>query len=76
MKVEDSAGREVAAFERRFDIPGMRDGDKERGETGYLAWDGRDRAGAAVPRGAYLWRIEFRFGAGRSVRFRADIRLE
>lgn len=76
IRIEDSLGAPVRAFERYFDIPGRQDGDKERGVIGYLAWDGKDAAGAAVPPGAYLWRIEFRFGAGRSVRFRADMRLE
>ena len=76
VRVEDSLGAPVRAFESHFDIPGRNDGDKERGAIGYLAWDGKDAAGAAVPPGAYLWRIEFRFGAGRSVRFRADMRLE
>lgn len=76
IRIEDSLGAPVRDLERYFDIPGRQDGDKERGAVGYLAWDGKDAGGAAVPPGAYLWRIEFRFGAGRSVRFRADMRLE
>lgn len=76
IRIEDSLGVPVRSLERYFDIPGRVDGDKERGVVGYLAWDGKDAAGAPVPPGAYLWKIEFRFGAGRSVRFRADMRLE
>jgi hypothetical protein len=76
IRIEDSLGAPVRALERYFDIPGRDDDDKERGVIGYLAWDGKDEAGADVPPGAYLWRLEFRFGAGRSVRYRADMRLE
>lgn len=76
VKVEDSTGKAVVAFTRRFDIPGRKDGDKERGELGYLAWDGKDAAGNAVPPGAYLWRIDFFFGSERSIRFRADMRID
>lgn len=74
--VEDSLGRPVRRLERHFDIPGREDGDKERGAVGYLAWDGRDEAGNPVSPGAYLWRLEFRFGAGRSLKVLADMRLE
>lgn len=76
VRVEDSLGRQVRSFERYFDIPGRQDGDKERGALGHIPWDGRDQAGDPVPKGAYLWRMDFRFGAGRSIRFRADMRLE
>lgn len=76
VKVEDSTGKAVAAFTRRFDIPGRQDGDKERGVVGYLAWDGKDAEGGPVPRGAYLWRIDFFFGSGQSIRFRADMRID
>jgi hypothetical protein len=75
-RIEDSLGAPVRILEWYFDIPGRMDGDKERGVIGYLAWDGKDEAGRAMPPGAYLWRLEFRFGAGQSVRFRADMRLE
>ncbi len=75
VRVEDTLGREVAAFRRFFDIPGREDGDKERGVIGYVAWDGRDAAGNPVPAGPYLWRLDFRFGEGRSVKFRAAMRL-
>jgi hypothetical protein len=76
IRIEDSLGAPVRALQYFFDIPGRKDGDKERGEIGYLPWDGRDASGRAVPPGAYLWRLEFRFGGGRSARFRADMRLE
>lgn len=75
-RIEDSLGAPVRTLEWYFDIPGRQDDDKERGAIGYLAWDGKDMAGTDVPPGAYLWRLEFRFGDGRSVRFRADMRLE
>lgn len=74
--VEDSLGGTVRSMTRHFDIPGRRDGDKDRAALGYLPWDGRDQAGERVAPGSYLWRLEFRFGAGRVLRFRADIRVE
>lgn len=75
VRVEDSLGRAVRGFQAYFDIPGRADGDKERGATGHIAWDGRDEAGDPVPAGDYLWRLDFRFGAGRSVKYRAVMRL-
>lgn len=76
VRVEDTLGREVAAFQRYFDIPLRQDGDKEDGVLGFIAWDGRDKSGTPVPAGRYLWRLDFRFGEDRSVKFRADMRLE
>jgi hypothetical protein len=71
----DSAGREVRGLDRRFRIHGRRDGEKDRGAVGYLGWDGRDERALPLPRGRYLWRLEFDFGGGRRQRFRADMGL-
>ena len=72
---EDSAGALVRGFDQYFKIFNRNDGDKDRGEPGYVTWDGLDDAGKAVPRLRYLWKMEFDYGAGNVLRRRADIKL-
>lgn len=74
--VQDTAGRTLRTLDRRFDIPGRTDEDKERGMVGYLAWDGRKDDGSGAGPGAYKWKLDFRFGGGRTLAVVADIRVE
>lgn len=69
--IEDSLGAPVRTLRARFAIANRRDGDKDRGAVGYLAWDGRDAGGTPAPPGEYLWRLAFDFGSGRALRWRA-----
>jgi hypothetical protein len=76
VRVEDSAAHVVRTFNRYFGIFNRQDGDKNRGEAGYVTWDGTDDQGRPVPLARYLWRMEFNFGAGHVRKVRADIRLD
>jgi hypothetical protein len=75
VRIEDTLGVEVDTLSRRFRIHGRQDGDKDRGVEGWIAWDGLDRSGDPLPPAPYLWRMEFDFGGGRILRYRADIVL-
>ena len=70
--VIDTARDTVRTFESRFAIFNRSDSEKNRGVVGSLSWDGKDDKGAAVPKGAYRWRMEFDFGAKRALIFRTD----
>ncbi|MEO7426361.1 MAG: hypothetical protein ABI036_14320 [Fibrobacteria bacterium] len=72
VRVVDSDSDTVRTFVTRFGIFNRTESEKNRGIVGFAAWDGRDDSGAAVPRGNYLWRMEFDFGAGRIRKFRAS----
>ena len=65
----------VRSFSTRFAIFNRSEDEKNRGVTGFAAWDGKDDAGRDVGPGRYLWRMEFDFGLGRTRRFRADIQI-
>jgi hypothetical protein len=75
VRVVDSSGDTVRSFASRFGIAFRSDAEKNRGVPGFVAWDGLDDRGAAVPKGRYLWRMLFDFGSGRLRKFRADILL-
>jgi hypothetical protein len=76
IQVKDTLGNLLRTLERRFDIPGRADGDKERGMVGYLAWDGLKGDGSPAGPGAYKWFMDFRFGGGRTLAVVADIRTD
>jgi len=63
----------VRTFSTRFSIFNRTEGEKNRGVSSYVAWDGKDDQGKALGPGRYLWRMEFDFGLGRLRRYRGDI---
>ncbi|MDB5102864.1 MAG: hypothetical protein JWP91_553 [Fibrobacteres bacterium] len=73
--VIDSAKDTVRTFDSRFGIFNRTEEEKNRGVVGYVSWDGKDDLGIPVPRGRYLWRMDFDFGSGRTRRFRAEFVL-
>jgi hypothetical protein len=75
VKVVGADSDTVRSFSTRFAIFNRSEDEKNRGVTGFAAWDGKDDAGRDVGPGRYLWRMEFDFGLGRTRRFRADIQI-
>jgi hypothetical protein len=72
VRVVDSDSDTVRTFVTRFGIFNRTESEKNRGIVGFAVWDGKDDSGVTVPRGNYLWRMEFDFGAGRIRKFRAS----
>ncbi len=75
VSVVSSDSDTVRAFATRFGIFNRSDAEKNRGVVGFVAWNGEDDKGAQVPRGEYLWRMEFDFGAGRIRKLRARFEI-
>jgi len=73
VRVVDADSDTVRTFSTRFSIFNRSEGDKNRGVSSYVAWDGRDDSGNDLGPGRYLWHMDFDFGLGRLRRFRADI---
>lgn len=73
VRVVDADSDTVRTFSTRFTIFNRSEGEKNRGVSSYVAWDGRDDGGKALGPGRYLWHMDFDFGLGRLRRFRADI---
>lgn len=70
VRVLDSNGAPVDSFVQAFAIWDRNDGDKDRGEVGYLVWKKKpDRP--EWPPGFYTWHIRFDFGEGRVIPLRA-----
>jgi hypothetical protein len=63
VSVLDLAGRVIRILDSRFAISDLRfgrGGIGQMGQTGRIAWDGRDGGGALVPGGFYAVRLELR----------------
>jgi len=73
VRVVDSDSDTVRTFSNRFAIFNRNEGDKNRGVSSFIGWDGKDDQGKPLGAGRYLWRMDFDFGLGRLRRFRADI---
>lgn len=73
VRVVDSDSDTVRTFSTRFAIFNRSEGEKNRGVSSYIGWDGKDDQGEPLGAGRYLWHMDFDFGLGRWRRFRADI---
>jgi hypothetical protein len=72
VQVTNSNGVVVDSFSQTFGIWNRKDGDKERGEVGYLVWTGH-QGDSVAPHGTYVWHIRFDFGQSRILPLRALI---
>jgi len=73
VRVVDADSDTVRTFSTRFSLFNRSEGEKNRGVSSYVAWDGKDDSGSELGPGRYLWHMDFDFGLGRLRRFRADI---
>lgn len=73
VRVVNADSDTVRTFSTRFTIFNRSEGEKNRGVSSYVAWDGKDDSGNDLGPGRYLWHMDFDFGLGRLRRFRADI---
>jgi hypothetical protein len=70
--VTNEAKDTVRTFDSRFAIFNRSEDEKNRGVVGYISWDGKGDDSALLPKGVYLWRMEFDYGKGRILKFRTD----
>lgn len=73
VRVVDADSDTVRTFSTRFSIFNRSEGEKNRGVSSYVAWDGKDDQGKPVGPGRFLWHMDFDFGLGRLRRYRGDI---
>jgi len=73
VRVVDADSDTVRTFSTRFSIFNRSEGEKNRGVSSYIAWDGKDDLGELTGPGRYLWHMEFDYGSGNRLRYRADI---
>lgn len=73
VRVVNADSDTVRTFSTRFSIFNRTEGEKNRGVSSYVAWDGKDDQGKLVGPGRFLWRMDFDFGLGRFRRYRGDI---
>lgn len=71
--VVDAAGDTVSTWSAAFGIFDRREGEKERGRQGWIAWDGLGTDGLEAPPGRYLMKITFDFGRSRGLRVDSDL---